>query len=312
MTQPAIETNGLTRDFETTRAVDDLSIRVEPGTVFGFLGPNGSGKTTTIRLLLGLLPPTSGAATVLGYDSATCGDQIRARTGALLEHPGLYERLTAEENLEFFARIWRLRRDERERRIRTLLEHLGLWERRKERIGGWSRGMRQKLAIARTLLHHPPLVFLDEPTAGLDPVASAALRRDLAQLARSDGVTVFLTTHNLAEAEKICDSVAVIYHGKLIAAGKTDELLALVGASRVTIATSPLAPETLTQVLRIPGVLSAEYDGGKLNVDLEEPAEPGEIVAVLVRCGARIDEVRPERGTLEDAFLTLVSSQHAD
>lgn len=306
----AIETHGLTRDFEGLRAVDNLSIRVEPGTVFGFLGPNGSGKTTTIRLLLGLIPPTSGQSTVLGYDSARDGDEIRARTGALLEHPGLYERMTASENLEFFARIWRLSSSERERRIRNLLEHLGLWERRDDRIGSWSRGMRQKLAIARTLLHHPPLVFLDEPTAGLDPIASASLRNDLASLARVEGVTVFLTTHNLAEAERLCDHVAVILNGRLLDSGPTERLMRSMAGRRVNVRIHPI-PDDLDDVLTTEnGVVSYVIRTEGIEIELDAATEPGQIVAALVKRGIRVDEMAAQRGTLEEAFLNLVESQN--
>ena len=189
------------------------------GIVFGFLGPNGSGKTTTIRLLLGLLEPTAGQARVLGFDLRTQADEIRARTGALLEHSGLYERLSAEDNLEFYGRVCRLPANVRRKRCEELLGNLGLWDRRKEPVGTWSRGMKQKLAIARTLLHRPTLIFLDEPTAGLDPVAAAALHDDLTALVAQEGVTVFLTTHNLAEAEKLCQQVGVINQGRLIASG---------------------------------------------------------------------------------------------
>lgn len=304
----AIETHRLTRDFDKLRAVDELSIRVEPGTVFGFLGPNGSGKTTTIRLLLGLIPPTSGSSRVLGFDSTTDGDEIRARTGALLEHPGLYERMTAHENLEFFARIWRLSSSERERRIRNLLEHLGLWERRDERIGSWSRGMRQKLAIARTLLHHPSLVFLDEPTAGLDPIASASLRNDLASLARVEGVTVFLTTHNLAEAERLCDQVAVILNGRLLDAGPTDELMRSMAGRRVNVRIFPI-PDDLDRVLNpSTGVVSYSIRPDGIEIELDADTEPGQIVAELVQRGIRVDEMAAQRGTLEEAFLNLVQS----
>lgn len=311
MAERAIQTRGLTRDFDTVRAVDDLTIDVEPGTVFGFLGPNGSGKTTTIRLLLGLIPPTSGSATVLGYDCATQGDEIRARTGALLEHPGLYERLTAEENLEFFARIWRLSPDERSRRIKALLGRLGLWERRNERIVTWSRGMRQKLAIARALLHHPSLVFLDEPTAGLDPVASAALRQDLASLARYEGVTVFLTTHNLSEAEKLCDRVAVIRNGRLIGAGSTGELVGGASGKRIVIAATSIPDDALDLILAHAGVFDANRQDGQIVVDLHEQVDSSVIVRLLVEMGANVQEVRPERGNLEDAFLTLVAAGDA-
>jgi ABC-2 type transport system ATP-binding protein len=160
----AIHTRDLTRDFGALRAVDELSLDVPTGVIFGFLGPNGSGKTTTIRLLLGLLEPTAGVADVLGHDTRTDAGAIRERCGALLEHPGLYERMTAQDNLDFYARVWRLSSVERQARVRELLTGLDLWERRREIVGAWSRGMKQKLAVARTLLHRPALVFLAEPT----------------------------------------------------------------------------------------------------------------------------------------------------
>ena len=187
MTKTAIRIENLTRDFETVRAVDGLSLEVPSGIIFGFLGPNGAGKTTTINLLLGLLEPTSGRAEVLGFDTRTQPDEIRTRTGALLEHPGVYEQLTAEDNLEFYGRVWRMPAAERQARIKELLTHMGVWERRKERVGTWSKGMKQKLALARAMLHRPALVFLDEPTAGLDVMAAAAVRDDLEALGRPRG-----------------------------------------------------------------------------------------------------------------------------
>ena len=220
----AIRTRGLSRHFGSVRAVDDLDLEIPEGIIFGFLGPNGSGKTTTIRLLLGLHEPSAGNANILGFDLRTQAGAIRERTGALLEHTGLYERLTAEENLDLFGRFWRIPRETRRERARQLLSQLGLWDRRADMVAGWSRGMKQKLAIARALFHRPSLLFLDEPTAGLDPVAAAALRQDLLTLAEADGVTVFLTTHNLSEAEKICSLVGVIREGKLIACNPPSEI----------------------------------------------------------------------------------------
>lgn len=201
MTQEAIRLEQLTRDFKTGRAVDGLTLTVPAGTIFGFLGPNGAGKTTTIRLLLGLLEPTSGYASVLGHDTRHAASAIRAQTGALLEHTGIYEQLTAAENLEFYGRVFGLDSAERRTRIRELLALIGLWERRDERAGEWSRGMRQKLALARALLHRPALVLLDEPTAGLDVIAANEVRDELARLAAREGSTIFLTTHNMREAE---------------------------------------------------------------------------------------------------------------
>ncbi len=225
MSLPAIRTTGLSKQFGTVRALDALTLEIPRGIIFGFLGPNGSGKTTTIRLLLGLVEPTSGGAEVLGYDIRTDAAAIRERTGALLEHCGLYERLSAEDNLDLYGRFWRLGPDVRRARINELLAHLDLWDRRRDIVAGWSRGMKQKLAIARALLHRPTLVFLDEPTAGLDPIAARALCDDLSRLATSEGVTVFLTTHNLAEAQRLCALVGVVQNGRLLAVGPPGELL---------------------------------------------------------------------------------------
>ena len=159
MTKYAICIENLTKDFKNVRALDAISLKIPTGIIFGFLGPNGAGKTTTIRLLLGLLEPTSGQAKVLGFDTQIHSDQVRAYTGALLEHTGIYEQMSAEDNLEFYGRAFRMSTAARKARIQELLTHMGLWKRRKDRAGNWSRGMKQKLALARTLLHRPSLVI---------------------------------------------------------------------------------------------------------------------------------------------------------
>jgi ABC-2 type transport system ATP-binding protein len=205
LSEAAIRIEQLSRTFQvgsgTVTALSELSLEIQRGAIFAFLGPNGAGKTTTVRLLLGLLEPTAGGAHVLGHDVRTDAARIREKSGALLEHDGLYERLTALDNLEFYGRAWRLPRAERRQRARELLERFGLWERRMDAVNAWSRGMKRKLALGRALLHRPAVVFLDEPTAGLDPGSAAALRDDLAGLASGEGATIFLNTHNLAEAE---------------------------------------------------------------------------------------------------------------
>lgn len=173
MLEPVIRTEHLSRFFGRLKALDDLSIDVPAGIVFGFLGANGAGKTTTIHLLLGLLEPSAGRASVLGFDTHTQGDAIRTRAGALLEFSGLYEHMSAEENLDLYGRICHMPAADRRARTKELLVHLDLWDRRKDQVGTWSRGMKQKLAVARALFHRPPLIFLDEPTSGLDPVAAA-------------------------------------------------------------------------------------------------------------------------------------------
>jgi ABC-2 type transport system ATP-binding protein len=309
MSAPAIiRTEGLTRTFGSVRAVDGLDLEIPSGTVFGFLGPNGAGKTTTIRLLLGLLEPTGGRATVLGFDTRADGGSIREQSGALLEHHGLYERLSAEDNLTFYARVWRIGGEARAARIRALLQPLGLWERRGEPVGRWSRGMKQKLAVARALLHRPSLLFLDEPTAGLDPVAAATLRDELGTLVQREGVTVFLTTHNLVEAERLCSRVAVIKQGRLLAVGHPDELK----ASRSTRAeiTGRGFNEAMLALLRgRPGVVRAQLQNGRIVLELAESAETAPLVGLIVQSGGLVEEVRKDKGSLEDVFLTLMEEE---
>jgi ABC-2 type transport system ATP-binding protein len=305
MPEPAIRTERLTRTFGAVRAVDGLDLEIPPGIVFGFLGPNGAGKTTAIRLLLGLLEPTDGRASVLGFDTRVGADRIRERAGALLEHPGLYERLSAEDNLAFYGRVWRMPAGERQARIKELLEPLDLWARRGEPVGRWSRGMKQKLAVARALFHRPALLFLDEPTAGLDPVAAAALRDDLARLVAREGVTVFLTTHNLTEAERLCGQVAVIRQGRLRAVGHPDRLRAQ-GATRADIAGRGFSDAILALLRARPDIERAEVRNGHLLLALRENAATAPIVALLVQHGAEVEEVRKDRSSLEDVFLTLM------
>ena len=305
----AIQTNQLTRSFGDLKAVDRLTLSVPRGTVFGFLGPNGSGKTTTIRLLLGLLDPDDGQAQVLGYDTREQADEVRARCGALLEHHGLYERLSAAENLDYYGRIWHMSKTERGSRIRELLEPLGLYERREEPIGRWSRGMKQKLAVARTLMHRPELVFLDEPTAGLDPVASAALREDLAMLAEQEGVTIFLTTHNLAEADKLCNQVAVINHGQLLALGSPADLRSRTSAPRLYVSGQGFTSQMIESLRANALVNSVRQSNGQVVIDLTDLSRSHEVVTQLVAAGIQIDEVRKEKVDLEDVFLRLVEEE---
>jgi len=309
MAEPAIRALGLTRTFATVRALDDLNIEVPIGSVFGFLGPNGACKTTTIRLLLGLIEPTSGSAQVLGFDTRTQGAEIRARTGALLEHSGLYERLSAEDNLRFYGRVAHMTKGQRDQRIQELLTHLGLWDRRKEAVVKWSRGMKQKLAIARPLLHHPELVFLDEPTAGLDPVAAASLRDDLGALAARQGATIFLTTHNMAEAEKLCSLVAVIRRGKLLAVGSPAELRSRGGGQRTEIAGRGFSDPLLAMLRQQTDVSEVSVENGRLVLVLKNSASVAPLISLIVREGGEVQEVRSGQGSLEDVFLTLMEEQ---
>ncbi len=306
VSRTAITTLNLTLDYGTVRALDRLSIEVPAGTIFGLLGPNAAGKTTVIRLLLGLVEPTEGEGTVLGFDIRKHGDEIRRRTGALFEHPGLYERLSAYDNLDYFARIWRMPEVSRRVRIETLLRHFGLWERRYEIVGAWGRGMQQKLAIARTLLHQPPVVFFDEPTAGLDPMAAAALRKELAALSRSEGVTIFLTTHNLAEAEQLCDSVGLMRDGKLLAVGKPVELRNNQQAPQLEIVGRGIEEDVLVLLRKRSEVSAAHVTNGALVVSLSGDVDTAPLVSLLVESGVDIQEVRRRTNSLETTFLSLM------
>ena len=309
MSRTAIRTESLIRDCPTVRAVDILSLEIPSGFIFGFLGSNGAGKTTTIRLLLGLLEPDSGRGEVLGFDVRTQADRIRERVGALLEDDGLYERLTAYDNLDFFGEINQLTTSERRNRIRHLMEHLDLWDRRSEQAGKFSRGMKKKLALARALLHRPSLLFLDEPTAGLDALSAVALRDDLTSLVHQEGVTVFLTTHNMAEAEKICDRVGVIHKGQLVIEGRPDEIGAQARQPSVKVSGSGFTPEILAEVRQVSQVVGVERSEDGLTIRLKEQGETADLVRLLVSRGAQVEEVHKVSASLEEAFVTLMREQ---
>jgi ABC-2 type transport system ATP-binding protein len=306
MSEPIIRTEHLSRSFGPVLAVDDLTLEVPAGIVFGFLGPNGAGKTTTIHLLLGLLEPTQGQANVLGFDTRTQSNAIHARCGALLEFAGLYERMTAEDNLDLYGRINRMSAPDRRARINELLTHLDLWDRRKELVGKWSRGMKQKLAVARSLIHRPPLVFLDEPTAGFDPQAAAALHKDLLSLVEREGVTVFLNTHNLVEAEKLCARVGVIRQGKLLTVGSPDELRGSKDATQAEIMGKGFTDQILTKLMERPEVARTELQNGHLLIELRLGNEIGPLVNLIVAAGGQVEEIRRGKASLEEVFLTLM------
>lgn len=208
----AIQTNDLTRDFNGLRAVDCLTFQVKAGEIFGFLGPNGAGKTTTIRMLTGQLRPTAGSASVFGYDIVTQRDQLKALIGVVFEFQNLYERDSARGNLRFFARLYGIN----SQRVEDVLQQVGLEQAGNKPVKSFSNGMKQRLLIGRALLHQPRLLFLDEPTRGLDPHLARSIRSDVRELAKS-GITVFLTTHYMEEADQLCDRVAILDQGRIVA-----------------------------------------------------------------------------------------------
>ena len=311
-----IVTQGLSMRFGATQAVSDLTLCVEAGQVFGFLGPNGAGKTTTVRLLNGLLEPTGGEATVMGKDVRTQSVEIRRETGVLTESPSLYEALTARQNLDFFGKVYGVPEEELSRRVGDILERFGLLDRADDKVGGYSKGMKQRLALARAFMHQPRLLFLDEPTAGLDPVAARMVVELIAEQSRSQTRTVFLCTHNLTEAQRLCDVVGVIDRGVLRALGAPDTLAHQMWQRAwvdIRLA-APIEPLDVTAIQALPGVTAAEPSDMHLAVEVGSNQEIAEVVALLVARGARVLAVIPREHTLEDIYFRLQgadSSQEA-
>ncbi len=301
-----IATENLTKRFGETLAVDRLSIKVDAGEVFGFLGPNGAGKTTTIRMLSGLIGVTSGRAWVAGAEVGRQDGQLRRRVGILTESPGLYDRLSAERNLAFFARLYEV--GDVAGQVERYLRLLGLWDRRHEPAGTFSKGMRQKLAIARALLHEPQVLFLDEPTGGLDPEAARLVREFISEL-KHEGRAIFLCTHNLDEADRLCDRIAV-FNTRLLALDTPAALRRQLYGRTVVFHLVRLEPSFLEQVRALPYVHAVEGRENKLVVSLDDPeAHDPDLVRQLVAAGAEIQFVGELRRTLEDVYLKLVGHQ---
>ncbi len=304
---PVIVVNGLTRRFGDVVAVDHLNLEVYAGEVFGFLGHNGAGKTTTIRLLNGVLAADAGTARVLGLDPLDDGPSLRRRTGILTETPSLDERLTGRDNLQIYADLYDVPRDEVPDRVNTLLEAFELVDRADDRVGGYSKGMKQRLALARALLHRPEILFLDEPTAGLDPVAARRVHELIARLSHEQRRTVFLCTHNLAEAQRLCDRVAVLEHGRLVALGTPAELVLRLGRrQRLEIEVAPDGVAAAREVLKTTlDIAEPAQENGTFSIlGTDREAIPG-VVASLVEAGVRIYRVTPEEPSLEDVYFAL-------
>jgi ABC-2 type transport system ATP-binding protein len=305
----AVEVHGLTKAFGLIKAIDGIDLEIERGQVFGFLGSNGAGKTTTIRILLGLTPRDSGSARVLGLDPALDAPQIRRRAGVLLEYPGVYERLTALENLNFSGAVYGMTRDAIAVRGKQLLTEFELWDRRHDLVGTWSRGMRQKLSLVRAILHHPELVFLDEPTAGLDPVATVSVREMIARITADSGATVFLTTHNLAEAERLCDRIAIVRAGRVLRVGDVASLTRGVGtARRIRVSGDGFSESVIRRVTSLtPGEVVASDT--EITIGLTNGSDPSRVIAAIVSEGGRVRGVVEERSSLEDLYLRLMEDE---
>jgi ABC-2 type transport system ATP-binding protein len=305
-----IETHNLTRKFDGMTAVDSLDLRINDGEVFGFIGPNGAGKTTTIRMICSLIAPTSGSVLVNGLDVNRPDEalQIRSKIGLLPEVPGLYETLSAYRNLDLHAALYDVPADKRERRIKELLETLGIWNRRDDIVGKFSKGMKQKIAIARALVHEPEILFLDEPTSGLDPEASLTVRNFLLDL-KKEGRTIFINTHNLDDAERLCDKIGVM-KTRLLATGSPSELSRMFWGHTTVVHLRSTTPAMVAAVREISGVTGVKEFDGKLLIDVADPETVNpEIIQRLLKNGAQITFVNELKRGLEDVYLRLLGGK---
>jgi ABC-2 type transport system ATP-binding protein len=302
-----IQLQDLTRSFGNTCAINGISFTVEEGEVFGLLGPNGSGKTTLVRLMNGVLAPTSGKVTLFGRDVTTEGAYIRARTGVLTETPSLYERFTAKKNLSFFGRFYGIPDADLTVRVDRILRLLNLADRADEPVGGFSRGMKQRLAIARALLHDPQVIFLDEPTSGLDPESSRQVDGIIRELASDKGKTIFLCTHNLNEAQHLCSRVAMINKGKVLALGSIHELTEHLWKAlplEMEFLTAP--PETLIRTIRtITGVTIENVREKTLTLRVSRKDLVPSVIKASVQEGGEIFRVTPREYSLEEIYFAV-------
>lgn len=303
-----ISCRDLAFSYGSFQALRDMTFSVEKGQVFALLGPNGAGKTTTIRVLNGLLRPSAGQCSVLGLNPDSQGAEIRRRTGVLTETPALYERLTAWQNLQFFGSLSDMSAAQIKERGGFYLHALDLEERADHRVETYSKGMKQRLALARALLHDPELLFLDEPTSGMDPYAARQVEELIYRISKDEGRSVILCTHRLFEAEKVCDYVAVMRNGSIAAAGTLDELRRQVTPEirvRFEFQQAP-EPDLAAQAGRLPGVQSLEGAGSLVwQVRLETIETVPPLVAFLTANGAAVLSVIPHRATLEEIYLKL-------
>jgi ABC-2 type transport system ATP-binding protein len=307
-----IRTEGLSKSFDgdkrtgKVQAVDGLSIDIKQGEVFGFLGPNGAGKTTTVRLLSALIGPTAGRAWVNNFEIGKQDTQIRASIGILTEQPGMYDRLSAEKNLTIYARLYGVR--DVPGQVEKYLRLLGLWDRRHDPAGSFSKGMKQKLAIARAILHEPATVFLDEPTAALDPEAAKLVREFIEEL-KTEGRTIFLCTHNLDEADRLCDRVGV-FKQRLIKVDSPSRMRNSVFGRTVEFRLKRVEPAMADRVREFAFVENVEVEDSRLILALDEPETANPIVVkALVEAGAEVQFVSEVRHSLEDVYLSLINNK---
>jgi len=302
-----IDTENLTRKFGDLIAVENVSLHVDRGEVFGFLGPNGAGKTTTVRMLCCLIGKTSGQARIGDFSVEKESDclQIRKIVGFLPENVGLYDSLSAYRNLDFYGKLYEVPDQKRAENIERLLRLLGIWDRREDAVGTFSKGTKQKIAIARALIHEPQVLFLDEPTANLDPEASKTVRDFILDL-KKEKTTIFLNTHNLDEAERLCDRIAIL-KTKLVAVDSPKNLERSLYNRKTIVHLQQVTDAVLAAVKKLGTVKNVKASDSKLILDIDDPeAANPEVVRAIVQAGGNIQYVTELRSTLEDVYLKLI------
>jgi len=308
----AIETINLSKTFgkeNQIHAVDNLNLQVRKGEVFGFVGPNGAGKTTTMKMLIGLLEPSEGSGKVGGFDIVREVIKIRETTGVLPEPAGFYDNLTARQNLRFYAKLYNIEPDVREKRIVSLLETVGLTRAIDQKTGGFSTGMRKRFGLAQALINEPLVLFLDEPTSGIDPLGAQMMRDLIKDLNRSKGVTVFLSSHSMEEVEEICDRIAIIARGKLLAVGSVEDLRDIVRAKEgvhylLEVQDIPLS-EAADAAKRVQGVQTLEVKNGILYVHAKMKLRT-EIAKAIKKAGGTVSMFEEEEMNLQKLFLKII------
>ena len=306
-----IEVQSLTKKFKGRTVLNEISFQVKEGEIFGYLGPNGAGKTTTMRIILGLLKPTAGEALVWGQNLGE-NEGLRRRIGVLLEHDGLYERISAYENLDYYAQLYGV--SNRVEKIENLLEFTGLSDRKDDKVGKFSKGMKRKLALARAIIHDPDVLFLDEPSAGLDPEAQKMVRDLILRLSGEERMTVFLNSHDLDEVQRICSKIAILQRGEIKAYDTVDNLRGRYTKPTVEIALSDgrEVEKALNLLNSLNYVSECKRHNAGITVTLTESEMSSTLLSFLVEHGLKVEEIKRVSKSLEDIYLEIVRQEESN
>ena len=305
-----IEVKNLTKKFNGKRVLNDVSFEVGKGEVFGYLGPNGAGKTTTMRIFLGLLKPTSGKALAMGRNLDN-DEEVRGRVGVVLENDGLYERLSAYANLDYYAQLYDV--SSRKDKIKELLQFVGLYERKDDKVGEFSRGMRRKLALVRSIIHEPDILFFDEPSAGLDPEAQKMVRDLILELSKEKGRTIFLNSHDLDEVQRICTRIAILQNGKIKACDTVENLRKRFSKPIVMVSTvnERDTQRALDIINSLDFVSDCKRENKRITVTLKEKSSSS-LLNVLMEEGIEVEEIKKVEKSLEDVYLDIMHQEERE